>query len=89
MKQVHFSARACTALAIFVVAFAALLSIDKGSGPISRVWPILMLCLLVGAMVAICARMWRARGNPYQVRRAEAEGLYGVLPESLRNWLFP
>lgn len=89
MRQVQFSPKAFAGLVLLVVALAALFSIDNGSGPIGRVWPTLMLCLLTGGAVAIWARMWRARGNPYQVKRAEAESLYGVLPESLRNWLFP
>jgi hypothetical protein len=33
--------------------------------------------------------MWRARNNTDQIRKVEAQGLYGVLPKQLRRWLFP
>jgi hypothetical protein len=89
MRQVHFSPRALTGFIFFVLAFALVFSIDKGSGSVSRAWPVLILALLIGSTFAIYRRMWRARGNPDHFKKAEAQGLYGVLPEKLRNWLFP
>jgi hypothetical protein len=89
MTQFHFSPKAAVGFVLLVVAFGILISVDRGSGEISRLWPFLMLCLLVGGSFAIYRRMWRARANPDELRKAEAQGLYGVLPEKLRNWLFP
>ena len=89
MRQVRFSPKALTGFIFFVLAFALLLSIDQGSGPVSRAWPILILALLISSTFAIYRRMWHARENAHDVRKAETQGLYGVLPEKLRNWLFP
>jgi hypothetical protein len=89
MGHVHFSPKALAGFLLFLLAFSLLLSIDRGSGPISRVWPILMLVCVLGATFAIYRQMWRARESSDEVRKAEAQGLYGVLPEKWQRWLFP
>jgi hypothetical protein len=48
-----------------------------------------MLVFVLSGTFAIYRRMWRARGGAGEIRKAEAQGLYGVLPEELRRWLFP
>jgi hypothetical protein len=85
MRQVHFSLKALAGFVFFLLPFGVLVSIDKGSGPISRAWPILILILLVGGTFAIYRRMWHSRENSHDIRKAEAQGLYGVLPKKLRT----
>lgn len=89
MGRVHFSPKAFAGFVVFLVAFGLLVSMDQGSGPISRAWPILMSVFLLGGTFAIYRQMWRARNSSDDIRRAEAQGLYGVLPKKLRIWLFP
>lgn len=89
MRGVHFSPRAFSAFIFVLVLLGFVVSIDKGSGSISRAWPVMMLVLMLSGSIAICQRMWRARGNSDELRRTEAQGLYGVLPGTLRRWLFP
>jgi hypothetical protein len=89
MDHVRFSPKAFIIFISFLLAFAGLLLMDVSSGVIRRIWPILVLALVVGGTVAICHRMWQARDNSADLRRAEAQGLYGVLPKKLREWLFP
>ena len=89
MGRVHFSPKAFAGFVVFLVAFGLLVSMDQGSGPISRAWPVLMSVFLLGGTFAIYRRMWRARNSSDDIRRAEAQGLYGVLPKKLRVWLFP
>jgi len=89
MGHVHFSPKALAAFILFLLAFGLLISIDQGSGPVSRVWPILMLVFVLGGTFAIYRRMWRARDSSDEIRKAEAQGLYGVLPKKLQIWLFP
>jgi hypothetical protein len=48
-----------------------------------------MLVFVLGGTFAIYRRMWGARSNTDEIRKVEAQGLYGVLPKKLRNWLFP
>jgi hypothetical protein len=89
MGHVRFSPKALAGFIFFLLAFGLLISIDQGTVPISQGWPILILVFMVGGTVAIYRRMWRARSNSDEIRKVEAQGLYGVLPERLRNWLFP
>ena len=48
-----------------------------------------MLVFVLGGSFAIYRRMWRARDNSDEIRKAAAQGLYGVLPKKLQAWLFP
>jgi hypothetical protein len=89
MGQVHVSPKALAGLIGFLLVFALLIDLGHGSGPISRAWPVIMLIGMLGASVAIYRRMWRAGNDPGELRKAEAQSLYGVLPEKLRNWIFP
>jgi hypothetical protein len=89
MASVHFSLKALAGFIVFLLVFGLLFSIDRGSGPISRAWPVLMPVFVLGGSFAIYRRMWRERENPDQVRRAGAQGLYGVLPQNWQRWLFP
>ena len=89
MGHVRFSPQAFAGFIVLLLAFGILISIDKGSGPISRAWPSLMLVFVLGGTFAIYRRMWRARNSSDEIRKAEAQGLYGVLPSKLRIWLFP
>jgi hypothetical protein len=89
MGQVHFSPKALVGLIVFLLVFALLIDLDHGSGPLSRAWPSLMLIGMLGATAVIYRRMWRARNDPGELGKAEAQSLYGVLPEKLRNWIFP
>jgi hypothetical protein len=95
MKHVHFSTRGLLYLAVLAVlaVLAAILSVlgavDQGSGLVSRVWPFLNFGFLFIASALIYQRMWRARGNPDEIKKIEAQSLYGVLPPKVRNWLFP
>ena len=89
MGRVHFAPKAFAGFVFFLIAFGFLISIDRGSGAISRAWPILMLVYLAAGTFAIYRRMWQARNNSDEIRGVEARGLYGVLPTRLRNWLFP
>jgi len=86
--HVHFSPKALAGFIFFLLAFGLLVSIDQGSVPISQAWPILMLLFVLGGTFAIYRRMWRARNNTDQIRKVEAQGLYGALPKQLRKWLF-
>jgi hypothetical protein len=88
MGPIHFSLKALVGFVLFLIAFGLLISMDQGSGPVSRAWPFLILVFVVGGTFAIYRRMWRARKNPDQIKKAQAQGLYGVLPMKLRNWLF-
>jgi hypothetical protein len=58
-------------------------------GPNRETAPVLLRFDLSGFSCEVGRRMWRARSNSDEIRKAEAQGLYGVLPEKLRNWLFP
>src|SRR5215475_34528 len=89
MSQFHFSPKALGVSFLFLVAFAVLIAVDRRSGAISRIWPFLMLYLFIGGSLVIYRRVWRVRGNPIELRKAEAQSLYGVLPDKLRKWLFP
>jgi hypothetical protein len=89
MGPIRFSPKALAGFIFFLLAFGLLFSIDQGSGPVSRTWPILVLVFMVGGTFAIYRSMWRARGNPDEIRKVQAQGLYGVLPTKLGNWLFP
>jgi hypothetical protein len=89
MSGRHFSPRGLLTFILFMTGFAALILMDQGSGPLSRAWPFLMLCLMVGATVAICRRIWSERSDFEKVRRIESQSLYGVLPRKVREWLFP
>jgi hypothetical protein len=89
MGPIRFSPKALAGFIFFLLAFGLLFSVDQGSGPVSRAWPILVLVFVVGGTFAIYRSMWRARENPDEIRKAQAQGLYGVLPTKLRNWLFP
>jgi hypothetical protein len=89
MRHVHFSPKALVGFIVFLLAFGLLFSLDQGSGPISRAWPILTLVFVLGATFAIYRRMWRARDSSDEIRKVEAKGLYGVLPKKLQAWLFP
>ena len=82
-------AKSLCGIHLFLLAFGLLISIDQGPVPINQAWPILILVFVVGGTFAIYRRMWRARKNSDEIRKAEAQGLYGVLPIKLRNWLFP
>jgi hypothetical protein len=86
--HVHFSPKALAGFIFFLLVFGLLISIDQGSVP-SVTWPILMLVFVLGGTFAIYRRMWGARSNTDEIRKVEAQGLYGVLPKKLRNWLFP
>lgn len=89
MSQFHFSPKAFGSFFLFLVAFGVAIAIDRGSGLISRLWPFLILCLLIGGSLAVYRRMWQARTNPNELRKAEAQSLCGVLPKKMRDWLFP
>jgi len=89
MRHVHFSPKALAGFIVFLLAFGLLFSLDQGSGPISRAWPILMLVFVLSGTFAIYRRMWRARGDLDEIRKVQAKGLYGVLPKKLQVWLFP
>jgi hypothetical protein len=89
MSGRHFSPRGFIIFALFLTGFAVLISMDKGSGPISGAWPFLVLCLVIGATVAICRRMWSEGSDFEKVSRIESQSLYGVLPKKVREWLFP
>jgi hypothetical protein len=89
MGHAHFSPRALAGFIFFLLAFGLLVSIDQGSVRVSHAWPVLMLVFLLGGTFAIYRRMWRARSNRDEIRKVEAQGLYGVLPKRTRNWLFP
>jgi len=39
MSQFHFSPKALGVSFLFLVAFAVLIAVDRGSGAISRIWP--------------------------------------------------
>jgi hypothetical protein len=89
MSGIHFSPKGA-AIFLFVAAILALLvMLDRGSGAISRAWPLAMLGVLAAATLAIYLRMWSARADFEQVRKIESQSLYGVLPKRLREWLFP
>jgi hypothetical protein len=87
--NVHFSPKALAGFVFFLFAFGVLASIDQGSVPISRAWPILLLAFMLGGAFAIYRHMWRARNNSDEFRKAETQGVYGILPKNLRDWLFP
>jgi hypothetical protein len=89
MGRVRYSPKALAGFIFFLLAFGLLISIDRAPVPISQAWPILILVFVVGGTFAIYRRMWCARKNSDEIRKAEAQGLYGVLPIKLRNWLFP
>jgi len=89
MRQLHFSSKAFAGFIVFVVAFTILFSIDQGSGRISHAWPIFFLALIMVGSFTIYRRVWRLRGRPDEVRKAHTDGLYGVLPDRWRHWLFP
>jgi hypothetical protein len=89
MGHVHFSPKALAGFIFFLLVFGLLISIDQGSVPISHAWPILMLVFVLGGTFAIYRRMWGARSNTDEIRKIEVQGLCGVLPKKLRNWLFP
>jgi hypothetical protein len=89
MSGLHFSPKGA-AIFLFVAAILGVLVVlDRGSGAISKVWPFVMLGLLVVAALAIYFRMWSARADFEQVGKIESQSLYGVLPKRLREWLFP
>jgi hypothetical protein len=89
MGHVRFSPKALAGFTVFLLAFGLLISIDQGSGPISRAWPILMLVFMLGGSFAIYLRMWRARHSSDEIKKAQTQGLYGILPKKLQTWLFP
>jgi len=89
MGQLHVSPRALAGFIAFLLVFALLINLDHGSGPISRVWPFIMLIGMLGATAVIYRRMWHARNDAGELRKVEAQSLYGVLPEKLRTWIFP
>jgi hypothetical protein len=89
MSQFHFSPKALGVSFLFLVTFALLIALERGSGGISRIWPSLMLCFLIGGSLAIYRRMWLVRGNPMEFRKAEAQSLYGVLPTQTEELAFP
>jgi hypothetical protein len=89
MGHVHFSPRALAGFVFFLFAFGLLVSIDQDLVPISRAWPLLLLAFVLGGAFGIYRRMWRARNVSDEFRKAETQGLYGILPKKMRNWLFP
>lgn len=89
MADRHFSHTGLGIFAFVVAVLALLISIDGGSGFISRAWSLTMLLFVVVATLVIYRRMWNARRDFDDVRRIEGESLYGVLPRKLREWLFP
>jgi hypothetical protein len=89
MTDRHFSRTGLGIFAFVVALLALLVSIDGGSGFISRAWQLAMVLLVVVATLAIYRRIWNTRGDFDDVRRIEGQSLYGVLPRKLRKWLFP
>ena len=60
----------------------------RGSGVVGRIWLPLFWGTVLLAAVAIYLRIWRARGSIDEVKKIEAQSLYGILPPKLRDWLF-
>jgi hypothetical protein len=87
--RLQFSPRALLSFAIFLVAFVGLLALDKGSGVVSRIWLPLFWGTVLLVAGAIYVRLWRARGSIDELKKVEAQSLYGILPPKLRDWLFP
>ncbi len=88
MQDVRFSPRALILFCLAAAIFGGLVAIDKGTGPISRAWPIVLWSGVAIGSVLVAARLWRARRDGEQLRRAEAKGVYGLLPPKVRDWLF-
>ncbi len=86
--RLQFFPRALLSFAIFLVGFGVLLAVDKGSGVVGRIWLPLFWGTVLLAAVAIYLRIWRARGSIDEVKKIEAQSLYGILPPKLRDWLF-
>jgi hypothetical protein len=75
MGPIRLSPKAFAGFIFFLLAFGLLFSVDQGSGPVSRAWPILVLVFVVGGTLAIYRSMWRARENPDEIRKAQARSL--------------
>jgi hypothetical protein len=86
MNSVQFRPRGLVYLASFLVVVGALLALDKGSGPVTHVWPWLVLCAWTIASVAIIVRLWRHRHSPDDLKKAQL-GIYPLLPRKMQKWM--
>ncbi|MDQ0471360.1 hypothetical protein [Labrys wisconsinensis] len=76
-------------LAIVLVGFGGLVALDARTGLVSRAWLPLFWGAVLLAAILIQVRAWKARASRVAMRKIEARSLYGLLPERLREWLFP
>jgi hypothetical protein len=87
--DIRISPKACLFFVLFLCCFGVLVFLDQGTGVVSHIWVPLIWGLIALASLAIYVRIWRARRNFDDVKKIEAQGLYGIMPPRLRNWLFP
>ncbi|MCV0385164.1 MAG: hypothetical protein K5821_01840 [Nitrobacter sp.] len=87
--RLEVSPKAGLLFVFFLFCFDVLFALDRGEGVVSHIWGPLVWGLIAFASLAIYIRIWRVRKNPGEMRKIEAQSLYGILPLKLRNWLFP
>jgi hypothetical protein len=88
MRNFQISPRGLLYFLVFLVLFAGAMAVDGGSGYLSRMWVVLVWSLLLLGSVLLYARLWTSRHDPDAGRRIQARGLFGLLPQRLRDWIF-
>ena len=88
MNSVQFNPRGLVYLAVSIGVLGVLLALDRGTGPVTRVWPFLVLAAWLIASIVLIGRMWRLRHKPNEFKRTRDQlGIYPLLPRKVQKWM--